>query len=69
MCSRELVYPAVTRASEDLIILEEPVRATSKGTLTKAALNPRIKGNTLAEKLEYLKSRKDEKLEGELNGK
>jgi ATP-dependent exoDNAse (exonuclease V) alpha subunit len=62
MCSRELVYTAVTRAREDLIILCEPDRRDSKGTLSKAALNPRIKGNTLKEKLEWLKKRSDERL-------
>lgn len=72
MCSRELVYTAVTRAREDLIILCEPDRRDSKGTLTKAALNPRIKGNTLEEKLAWLKARSNEKLKDEgdlINGK
>lgn len=62
MCSRELIYTAVTRAREDLIILCEPDRRDSKGTLTKAAKNPRIKGNTLQEKLAWLKERSAEKL-------
>lgn len=62
MCSRELVYTAVTRAREDLIIICEPDRRDSKGTLTKAALNPRIKGNTLKEKLEWLRARSAERL-------
>jgi exodeoxyribonuclease V alpha subunit len=64
MCSRELVYTAVTRAREDLIILCEPDRRDSKGTLSKAALNPRIKGNTLSEKLEWLRVRSAEKMKG-----
>lgn len=70
MCSRELVYTAVTRAREDLIILCEPDRRDSKGTLTKAALSPRIKGETLEEKLEWLKARAAEKIKnkkGELD--
>jgi hypothetical protein len=64
MCSRELVYTAVTRAREDLIILCEPDRQGGKkpGTLTKAARNPRIKGNTLEEKLEWLKKRAQERI-------
>lgn len=62
MCSRELVYTAVTRAREDLIILCEPDRKGVPGTLTKASKNPRIKGDTLAEKLAWLKERSKEKL-------
>lgn len=70
MCSRELVYTAVTRAREDLIILCEPDRRDSRGTLTKAALSPRIKGDTLEAKLEFLKSRSEEKIAKENgNGK
>jgi exodeoxyribonuclease V alpha subunit len=64
MCSRELVYTAVTRAREDLIILCEPDRPGQRGTLTKAAQSPRIKGDTLEAKLEFLKSRAEEKLNG-----
>ena len=45
------LYTAVTRAREELIIICEPDRRDSVGTLTKAARNPRIKGNTLEEKL------------------
>ena len=62
MCSRELVYTAVTRARETLIIICEPDRRGSDGTLTKAAKNPRIKGNTLAEKLEWLRLRSLERM-------
>ncbi len=68
MCSRELVYTAVTRAREDLIIICEPDRKGSLGTLTKAAKNPRIKGNTLKEKLEWLKLRAREKVGNGKNG-
>jgi ABC-type oligopeptide transport system ATPase subunit len=64
MCSRELVYTAVTRAKEDLIIICEPDRKDSPGTLTRAAKNPRIKGNTLEEKLAWLKERSKEKMNG-----
>lgn len=68
-CSRELVYTAITRAREDLIILCEPDRSKVPGTLTKAARNPRIKGNTLAEKLAWLKERAAERMskQGNLN--
>lgn len=62
MCSRELLYTAVTRAREELIIICEPDRRDSVGTLTKAARNPRIKGNTLEEKLVWLRARAAEKI-------
>lgn len=62
MCSRELIYTAVTRAREELIIICEPDRKDANGTLTKAARNPRIKGDTLEEKLAWLKMRANEKL-------
>lgn len=68
MCSRELVYTAVTRAREELIILCEPDRRDSAGTLTRAARNPRIKGDTLAEKLAWLKERSKERLDRKLKG-
>lgn len=55
MCSRELVYTGITRAREELLVICEPDRGAKAGTLTKAAKNPRIKGNTLAEKLAFLK--------------
>lgn len=57
MCSRELVYTAITRAAKELIIICEPDRAAKAGTLTKAAKSPRLKGNTLAEKLVSLKEK------------
>ncbi len=65
MCSRELIYTAVTRAREELIIICEPDRRDAVGTLTKAARNPRIKGNTLAEKLAWLKERAKEQMSKE----
>jgi len=55
MCSRELIYTAVTRAAKELYIICEPDRGLKTGTLTKASKNPRLKGNTLAEKLSSLK--------------
>jgi ATP-dependent exoDNAse (exonuclease V) alpha subunit len=56
MLSRELLYTAVTRAREELVIICEP-EALVKGVATQ-----RIKGNTIAEKAEYFKG----KLEREL---
>lgn len=57
MCSRELLYTAITRAAKELYIICEPDRGMKTGTLTKAAKSPRLKGNTLAEKLVSLKER------------
>jgi exodeoxyribonuclease V alpha subunit len=66
MCSRELVYTAITRAREDLIVICEPDRRGVNGTLTKAAKNPRIKGDTLEEKLAWLKAKSAERAQEEL---
>lgn len=57
MCSRELIYTAITRAAEELYIVMEPK------LLAKAASKPRIKGDTLAAKLEFFNSRLQEKAE------
>ena len=54
MCSRELIYTAITRAREELYIICEPDEGTKDGTLTRAAERPRIKGNTLTEKIQWL---------------
>lgn len=54
MLSRELVYTAITRASQELYIFMAPMM------LTKAAQRPRIKGNTLAEKLKFFQAKKNE---------
>lgn len=59
MCSRELMYTAMTRAKEHLHIICEPDRVAVSGTLSAAARKPRLKGNTLAEKLISLKERFD----------
>lgn len=59
MCSRELMYTAMTRAKEYLHIICEPDRVAVSGTLSSAARKPRLKGNTLAEKLISLKERFD----------
>lgn len=59
MTSRELCYTAMTRAKEYLHIICEPDRGHIPGTLAAAAKKPRLKGNTLAEKLVSLKERFD----------
>jgi exodeoxyribonuclease V alpha subunit len=51
MISREMLYTAVTRAKEELIIICEPDH------FMKGIQNQRIKGNTLAEKAEHFKGR------------
>lgn len=53
------MYTAMTRAKEHLHILCEPDRVSVSGTLSAAARKPRLKGNTLAEKLISLKERFD----------
>ncbi len=59
MLSRELVYTAITRASQELIIFMAPMM------LTRAAKQHKIKGNTLAEKLKFF-SAKAKELQGKL---
>jgi exodeoxyribonuclease V alpha subunit len=49
MLQRELLYTACTRPREELYIICEP------NSFEKGILSQRIKGNTLAEKAEYLK--------------
>jgi exodeoxyribonuclease V alpha subunit len=53
MNSRELLYTAITRAKKELLILCEP------DTMMKGIENPRIKGNTLAEKAIYFQGKKE----------
>lgn len=50
MLSRELLYTAMTRAREELVIVSRPE------LIARAIRNPRIKGNSLAEKIEYFNS-------------
>ena len=57
MCSRELIYTAITRAREELYILCDPIM------LGSAAKKPRIKGDTLADKIAFFNSRLEEKVE------
>ena len=51
MLQRELLYTAVTRAREELYCICEP------DAFTKGILGQRIKGNTLAEKVEFFKGK------------
>lgn len=61
MLFRELVYTAITRAAEELHILMSPMM------LSKAASNPRIKGDTLQAKLEFYAARlKERPAQGEI---
>ena len=57
MNSRELIYTAITRAAEELYIILPPKM------LARSAAKPRIKGDTLAAKLEFFSSRLQEKSE------
>jgi AAA domain/UvrD-like helicase C-terminal domain len=50
MLSRELLYTAMTRAREELVIVARPE------LIKKAIKSPRIKGNSLKEKIEYFNS-------------
>ena len=50
MLSRELLYTAMTRAREELVIIARPE------LIRKAITSPRIKGNSLKEKVEYFNS-------------
>lgn len=51
MISRELLYTAVTRAREELVVICEPE------TFEKGVKNQRIKGNTIKEKAEFFKGK------------
>lgn len=53
MVSRELLYTAVTRARKELYVICEP------DTFVKGILSQKVKGNTIAEKAEYFKGRKE----------
>lgn len=57
MCSRELIYTAITRAREELYVVLAPKM------LGAAARKPRIKGDTLADKIAFFSSRLAEKEE------
>lgn len=51
MLQRELLYTGITRAREELYCICEPE------SFTKGILSQKIKGNTLADKLEYFKGK------------
>lgn len=57
MCSRELLYTAVTRARQNLFIVCEPDRGTGgnhvHNQISRASRNPEIKGVTLEEKAAF----------------
>ena len=53
MLQRELLYTAVTRAREELYIICEPE------TFVNGIQSQRVQGNTLAEKAEYFKGKKE----------
>lgn len=59
MLSRELVYTAITRAKEELIILMSPM------ALATAAKKPKIKGDSLEAKLEFFQKRLKEIIDNE----
>lgn len=59
MVSRELIYTALTRAKEELIIMCEPDH------FDKGIRSQRVKGDTLAEKAEFFKGKQKER-QGEL---
>ena len=50
MCYRELLYTAVTRARTKVVIIAKD------NVIDKTIANPRIKGNTLKDKLEFFNS-------------
>lgn len=55
MASRELMYTAITRAREELYVVLPP------NMLAKSAAKPRIKGDTLADKIAFFNSKLEEK--------
>lgn len=69
MCSRELMYTMMTRARDFLYMIVEPDRVQVAGTLSSAARKPRLKGDTLAEKLVSLKERFDREAKEEASKK
>lgn len=57
MLSRELIYTAVTRARQHLYIICEGDSGTHKNSLARAAERPIIPGTTLAEKIEFFRTK------------
>ena len=60
MLSRELVYTAVTRAKNELVIMCEGDTGPYKNSLCAAANRPRIPGTTLKDKIEYFRQKSKE---------
>jgi exodeoxyribonuclease V alpha subunit len=58
MCSRELLYTAITRAAKELYIICEGDIAPYKNQLLTGSNRAIIPGVTLAEKIEYFKSKR-----------
>lgn len=59
MASRELIYTAITRAREELYVVLPP------NMLAKSAAKPRIKGDTLADKIAFFNAKLGEKEQAE----
>jgi len=55
MASRELIYTAITRAREELYMVLPPTM------LAKSAAKPRVKGDTLADKIAFFNAKLEEK--------
>lgn len=64
MCQREMLYTAVTRAKKYLYIICEGRSQEGKedSTFEQGIRNQRIKGNTLKEKAEFFKGKKESQL-------
>lgn len=60
MLSRELVYTAVTRAKQELVIICEADHGPYKNSLTAAANRPRIPGTSLRDKIEFFRQKSKE---------
>lgn len=57
MISRELIYTGITRARQHLYIICEGDSGTHKNTMIRAAERPIIPGTTLAEKIEFFRTK------------
>lgn len=58
MLSRELLYTAVTRARQELIIICEPDKGEVYNSITRAAKSPEIQGVSLEEKAAHFTGKK-----------
>lgn len=57
MLSRELMYTAITRAKQELILFIDPGVDGGLDSISKAARSPEIKGVTLQEKAQFFKGK------------